>query len=132
MMTLQPKGMSGFPPPDPAQSVWPLAPQFGSPEGDVSRVGCVRWAAVGLVFGVIGIVGALLPAFDGQKVGDPDSTAFQIGLPVGFLGGAIALALGIICVVRSRNSVASSVLAIVAIVFGGVALLLTAALFASG
>lgn len=88
--------------------------------------------AAALLFGAIGVVGALLPAFDGQKVGDPDSTAFRIGAPLGFFGGVTALVIGIIFVSRSSGSTALRVVSIVSIVVGGIALLLTMALVLSG
>ena len=92
-----------------------------------------RWlAAVALLCSVIGIIGALLPALDGQKVGDPESAAFRLGVPLGFLGGALAVALGIVSLGRSADSVPPKVVSIVSISLGGMALLLTAALVFSG
>jgi len=78
------------------------------------------------------VVGALLPAMDGQKVGDIDSLAFRVGAPLGLLGGVVAVALGVLCTNRATNSVVTRGLAIAAIVAGAIALLLTAALVFSG
>jgi hypothetical protein len=123
----------GSPLPHPRQA-WPpppaawIEPDARSPRCRHKIVGC----AAALLFGVIGVVGALLPPFDGQKVGDPDSTAFRVGVPLGFFGGVIALVVGIIFVSRSSGSTALRVVTIVSIVVGGIALLLTMALVFSG
>ena len=84
----------------------------------------------GLVAGVIGVMAALLPALQGQKVGDPASLAYRIGLPLGLLGGLVAIVIGAFCISRSRDSAPGR--AIASLVVGLVALFLTAALAFSG
>jgi hypothetical protein len=124
-------GAEDLPPPWPGPC-WPPPVETDldarSPRNRQQFVAC----AAALLLGVVGVVGALLPALDGQKVGDPDSAAFRVGAPVGFFGGAIALAVGIIFVSRSYGSTALRVVSIVSIVVGGIALLLTMALVFSG
>jgi hypothetical protein len=112
-------GAEGLPPPWPGPC-WPPPAETDqdarSPRHRRQLVAC----AAALLLGVVGVVGALLPALDGQKVGDPDSTAFRIGAPMGFFGGAIALVVGIILVSRSWGSTALRVVSILTIVIGGI------------
>ena len=86
-------------------------------------------AAAALLSSVIGVVGALLPALDGQEVGDPDSLAFRIGVPTGLGGAAVAVALGSRLLMMSSRVRAAP---IASVVIGGIALFLTAALVFSG
>jgi len=123
----------GSPFPAPEQHAWsppslPPPTERALPARTVSR----WWCLTALVAGFIGVVGALLPAIDGQKVGDIDSVAFRLGVPLGFLGGVIAVAIGALCTSRSPNSAVARGIAITAIVVGSIALLLTAALVFSG
>lgn len=91
------------------------------------------WVPVtGLVAAVAGVVGALLPAFDGQRVGDPASTAYRIGVPLGLLGAGLALLVGIWSLARGGESLLHRGVAIAAVALGSIALLLTVALLFSG
>ena len=85
-----------------------------------------------LLSGVVGVFGAVLPALQGQKVGDPDSLAFRLGVPLGLLGGLTAIVIGALVTSRSPNSILSRGVAIASIVVGSIALFLTAALMFSG
>jgi hypothetical protein len=122
-----------FPDPAPEQHAWP-PPEPPTPPEPLLPVRAVPrwWCLTALLAGVVGVVGALLPAMDGQKVGDIDSVAFRVGVPLGFLGGVVALALGVLCTARSTNSAVIRGIAITSIVAGAIALLLTAALAFSG
>ena len=122
-----------FPLPAPKKHAWPAPAPPTSPARPMPVQAVSRWwCLTALLAGFAGVVGALLPAMDGQKVGDIESVAFRVGVPLGFLGGVVALTLGVICTWRSTNSAVSRGIAITAIVVGAVALLLTAALALSG
>jgi hypothetical protein len=112
-----------WPPPEPPTPPEPLLPVRA-----VSR----WWCLTALLAGFGGLIGALLPAMDGQKVGDINSVAFRVGVPLGFVGGVAAITLGVLCTARSTNSAVIRGIAITSIVAGAIALLLTAALAFSG
>ena len=132
MPAQEPVGPTGFPPPDPRRRAWPVLAD-PVPNAEPSSRGSQLWlSAVALLLAAIGVVGAVLPALDGQKVGDPDSSAFRLGVPLGFLGGALAITLASIVLARSAQSVWPKVISIVSISIGGMALFLTAALVFSG
>lgn len=118
---------SPFPPP--SQSLSSADDQLG-PRRSTRRAPWLSLA--GLAAGLAGIAGALLPAFDGQRIGDPASAAYRIGVPVGVAGALIALGLGIAGIIRSTRAPVLRSLAVVATTCGGLALLLTAALVFSG
>lgn len=126
-------GARGSLSPDPQRTAWPPPGGPGQPVPSLPRTSGGRWLSRAAVFvGIVAVVGALLPAIDGQKVGDPESVAFRIGAPLGFFGGVAAIALGVICTSRSAISTSARTVAIAAIVVGGFALFLTAALLFSG
>jgi preprotein translocase subunit SecE len=131
MATRERTGAEGLPPPWPGPCWPPPAERDQDARSPRHRRQLVACAAA-LLLGVVGVVGALLPALDGQKVGDPGSTAFRLGAPMGFFGGVIAIVVGIIFVSRSSSSTTLRVVSIVTIVVGGIALLLTMALVFSG
>lgn len=119
--------MSTAPPP------WP-PPSIATPPADVRPLGpgALAVAAVGVVGAIVGVVGALLPAFAGQRVGDPSSAVFWVGAVLGAAGTAAAAACGLFGLVRASGATAPSVLSVVALVVGGVAGFLTLALLLSG
>lgn len=115
------------------RAAWPPPEMSGPPAPASPAHGAGRWLSRAALFvGILAVVGALLPAIDGQKVGDPDSVAFRVGAPLGFFGGVAAIALGATCMSRSGVSTVARAAAIVAIVVGGFGLLMTAALLFSG
>lgn len=92
----------------------------------------LRNAVAALLAGASGLVGALLPAFDGQRVGDAESAAFRIGVPLGAIGGLVAVLLAIRVLSRTPSGGLRSAVAVVALVVGVMALLMTATLLFSG
>ncbi len=125
--------VGGFDAPDPqTRVVWqPFPPEPPATGPADPRRG--RWASLAALFaGCVGIVGGLLPAFDGQQIGDPDSVAFRIGLPLGLVGGVVAVALGARTMALLNLSKLVQAVAITALVVGSLALLLTAMLAFSG
>ena len=133
MSSPEPVNAGGSSVPAPEQHAWPppaapTPPAPSSPQRAASR----WWCPTALLAGFLGVVGALLPAIDGQKVGDVDSIAFRVGVPLGFFGGVVGVALGVLCTSRPARSAASEGIAITAIVVGSLAILLTAALAFSG
>lgn len=112
---------------------WPPPAQRPTTIGPPSRAmrpSVAGWCAIAA--GVAGIIGALLPAFAGQRVGDPDTAVFWIGLALGTTGSAGAIGVGVTALSRPAASTTAKTLSITAVVLGGIALLLTAALFLSG
>lgn len=123
----------GFQSPEPQQQTWPAPAQPARPERSSSARGREGWwSAAALLAGIIGVVGALLPAMDGQKIGDPDSVAFRLGVPLGVFGGLVAVVIGALVISRSPTSAFSRGVAIASLVVGSVALFMTAALAFSG
>lgn len=113
--------------------VWPPPDGSGPPARTVPSQGAARWPSRAALFvGIIAVIGTFLPAIDGQKVGDPNSLAFQVGAPLGAFGGILATTLGVICASRSAITTSVRVAAISAIAVGGFALFMTAALLFSG
>ena len=118
---------------DPPPTVWPPPDRPGPPAQTPPAHGAGRWLSRAALFvGIVAVIGAFLPAIDGHKSGDPDSVAFQVGAPLGFFGGILAIALGVYC--RSRSAIVTSArtVAIAAIVVGAYAIFMTAALLFSG
>lgn len=113
-------------PPDPA---WPppAVPAERRPER--------AWvpAIVALGVGCLAVVGAMLPAVAGQRVGDPDTAVFWIGLASGTTFGAAAIALGVVSLARSTAArLNTTALAVIGVLLGCGGLLLSAALAFSG
>jgi hypothetical protein len=126
-------GTGGFQSPEPQQQAWPPPGQPARPErSPTARGRDRRWSTAAFLAGIVGVVGALLPAMDGQKVGDPDSVAFRLGVPLGLFGGLVAVVIGALVVSRSPSSAFSRGVAIASLVVGSIALFLTAALAFSG
>ena len=91
-------GTGGFQSPEPQQQAWPPPGQPPRPErSPTARGRDRRWSTAAFLAGIVGVVGALLPAMDGQKVGDPDSVAFRLGVPLGLFGGLVAVVIGALC-----------------------------------
>ena len=123
----------GFQSPEPQQQTWPPPTQPARPERSPSAQGRTGlWSTAALLAGIIGVVGALLPAMDGQKVGDPDSVAFRLGVPLGVFGAIAAVLIGALVISRSPTSAFSRGVAIASLVVGSVALFMTAALALNG
>ena len=86
---------------------------------------------VACALGVVALLAPLIPAFEGQKVGDPDTTSFWLEVAAGMLGGPIAAAMGAACMAAGVRTTKLA-LAVVAIPLGGVGFLAGFALFFSG
>lgn len=86
---------------------------------------------VACTLGIVAALAPLIPAFQGQKVGDPDTVAFWLEVAAGMLGGPIAAALGAVCIAAGARERRLAVAA-VALPLGGFGFFMGFALFFSG